>query len=139
MCECIQVDGQKVFISIDSLSLELNKIKKNQFGQLLYNISLAINELNINLCLLLPIVKIPNKNYMINKLRETTFNCIINGNYRTININKIAVLSEGYYGYYSFYECEDTLVIDIGSGIINFAAFCNGKLAESFTKKISYV
>ena len=73
---------------------------------------------------------------MINKLRGTTFNCIINGNPRTININKVAVLPEGYCGYYSFDESEDTLVIDIGSRTINFAAFCNGKLVESFTEKL---
>ena len=134
--ERIQVDGQTIFIGIGSLSLEFNKIKKNYLGQLLYGINLATNESDINLCLLLPIVQIPNKNDMINKLRGTTFNCIINGNHRTININKVAVLPEGYCGYYSFDESEDTLVIDIGSKTINFAAFCNGKLVESFTEKL---
>lgn len=136
MYERIQVDGQTIFIGIGSLSLEFNKIKKNYLGQLLYGINLATNESDINLCLLLPIVQIPNKNDMINKLRGTTFNCIINGNHRTININKVAVLPEGYCGYYSFDESEDTLVIDIGSRTINFAAFCNGKLVESFTEKL---
>ena len=136
MYERIQVDGQTVFIGIGSLSLEFNKIKKNYLGQLLYGINLATNESDINLCLLLPVVQIPNKYDMINKLRGTTFNCIINGNPRTININKVAVLPEGYCGYYSFDESEDTLVIDIGSRTINFAAFCNGKLVESFTEKL---
>lgn len=136
MYERIQIDGQTIFIGIGSLSLEFNKIKKNYLGQLLYGINLATNESDINLCLLLPIVQIPNKNDMINKLRGTTFNCIINGNHRTININKVAVLPEGYCGYYSFDESEDTLVIDIGSRTINFAAFCNGKLVESFTEKL---
>ena len=136
MYERIQVDGQMVFIGIGSLSLEFNKIKKNYLGQLLYGINLATNESDINLCLLLPVVQIPNKYDMINKLRGTTFNCIINGNPRTININKVAVLPEGYCGYYSFDESEDTLVIDIGSRTINFAAFCNGKLVESFTEKL---
>ena len=136
MYERIQIDGQTIFIGIGSLSLEVNKIKKNYLGQLLYGINLATNESDINLCLLLPVVQIPNKNDMINKLRGTTFNCIINGNHRTININKVAVLPEGYCGYYSFDESEDTLVIDIGSRTINFAAFCNGKLVESFTEKL---
>ena len=136
MYERIQIDGQTIFIGIGSLSLEFNKIKKNYLGQLLYGINLATNESDINLCLLLPIVQIPNKNDMINKLRGTTFNCIINGNHRTISINKVAVLPEGYCGYYSFDESEDTLVIDIGSRTINFAAFCNGKLVESFTEKL---
>ena len=136
MYERIQIDGQTIFIGIGSLSLEFNKIKKNYLGQLLYGINLATNESDINLCLLLPVVQIPNKNDMINKLRGTTFNCIINGNHRTININKVAVLPEGYCGYYSFDESEDTLVIDIGSRTINFAAFCNGKLVESFTEKL---
>ena len=136
MYERIQIDGQTIFIGIGSLSLEFNKIKKNYLGQLLYGINLATNESDINLCLLLPIVQIPNKNDMINKLRGTTFNCIINGNHRTININKVAVLPEGYCGYYSFDESEDTLVIDIGSRTINFAAFCDGKLVESFTEKL---
>ena len=142
MYERIQVDGQTVFIGIGSLSLEFNKIKKNYLGQLLYGINLATNESDINLCLLLPVVQIPNKYDMINKLRGTTFNCIINGNPRTININKVAVLPEGYCGYYSFDESEDTLlntdalIIDIGSRTLNFAAFCNGKLVESFTEKL---
>lgn len=136
MYERIQIDGQTVFIGIGSLNLEFNKIKKNYLGQLLYAINLATNESNINLCLLLPVVQIPNKHDMINKLRGTTFNCVINGNPRTININKVAVLPEGYCGYYSFDESEDTLVIDIGSRTINFAAFCNGKLVESFTEKL---
>lgn len=142
MYERIQVDGQTVFIGIGSLSLEFNKIKKNYLGQLLYGINLATNESDINLCLLLPVVQIPNKYDMINKLRGTTFNCVINGNPRTININKVAVLPEGYCGYYSFDENEnkvlneDTLLIDIGSRTLNFAAFCNGKLVESFTEKL---
>ena len=148
MYERIQVDGQTVFIGIGSLSLEFNKIKKNYLGQLLYGINLATNESDINLCLLLPVVQIPNKYDMINKLRGTTFNCIINGNPRTININKVAVLPEGYCGYYSFDENENTLlnedtllntdalIIDIGSRTLNFAAFCNGKLVESFTEKL---
>lgn len=148
MYERIQVDGQTVFIGIGSLNLEFNKIKKNYLGQLLYGINLATNESDINLCLLLPVVQIPNKYDMINKLRGTTFNCIINGNPRTININKVAVLPEGYCGYYSFDENEDTvlnedtllnkdaLIIDIGSRTLNFAAFCNGKLVESFTEKL---
>ena len=142
MYERIQVDGQTIFIGIGSLSLEFNKIKKNYLGQLLYGINLATNESDINLCLLLPIVQIPNKNDMINKLRGTTFNCIINGNHRTISINKVAVLPEGYCGYYSFDENEntvlneDTLIIDIGSRTLNFAAFCNGKLVEIFTEKL---
>ncbi|WP_195953639.1 ParM/StbA family protein [Clostridium saudiense] len=136
MYERIQIDGQTVFIGIGSLNLEFNKIKKNYLGQLLYAINLATNESDINLCLLLPVVQIPNKHDMINKLRGTTFNCVINGNPRTININKVAVLPEGYCGYYSFDESEDTLVIDIGSRTINFAAFCNGKLVESFTEKL---
>ena len=148
MYERIQVDGQTVFIGIGSLSLEFNKIKKNYLGQLLYGINLATNESDINLCLLLPVVQIPNKYDMINKLRGTTFNCIINGNPRTININKVAVLPEGYCGYYSFDENEnkvlnedtllntDALIIDIGSRTLNFAAFCNGKLVESFTEKL---
>lgn len=148
MYERIQVDGQMVFIGIGSLSLEFNKIKKNYLGQLLYGINLATNESDINLCLLLPVVQIPNKYDMINKLRGTTFNCVINGNPRTININKVAVLPEGYCGYYSFDENEnkvlnedtllntDALIIDIGSRTLNFAAFCNGKLVESFTEKL---
>lgn len=148
MYERIQVDGQTVFIGIGSLSLEFNKIKKNYLGQLLYGINLATNESDINLCLLLPVVQIPNKYDMINKLRGTTFNCVINGNPRTININKVAVLPEGYCGYYSFDENEnkvlnedtllntDALIIDIGSRTLNFAAFCNGKLVESFTEKL---
>ena len=148
MYERIQVDGQTVFIGIGSLSLEFNKIKKNYLGQLLYGINLATNESDINLCLLLPVVQIPNKYDMINKLRGTTFNCVINGNPRSININKVAVLPEGYCGYYSFDENENTLlnedtllntdalIIYIGSRTLNFAAFCNGKLVESFTEKL---
>lgn len=96
----------------------------------------------------MPVVQIPNKYDMINKLRGTTFNCVINGNPRTININKVAVLPEGYCGYYRFDENEnkvlnedtllntDALIIDIGSRTLNFAAFCNGKLVESFTEKL---
>ena len=62
---------------------------------LFYAISNATEESDINLCLLLPIAQMPNKDKFINKLKNNSFNFLINGVPKTININKVASTTWG--------------------------------------------
>ena len=137
MFERIEIDGQLTFIGIGEYEREFNKVEKNYLPSLLYAIDKATNESDINLCLLLPIAQMSNKDKLINELKGNTFIFDINGNNRRININKVAVLAEGFVSYYSLEDkIEDILIIDIGSRTVNYSSFLDGKLEKSFTERI---
>ena len=137
MFERIEIDGQLTFIGIGEYEREFNKVEKNYLPLLLYAIDKATNESDINLCLLLPIAQMSNKDKLINELKGNTFIFDINGNNRRININKVAVLAEGFVSYYSLEDkIEDILIIDIGSRTVNYSSFLDGKLEKSFTERI---
>lgn len=137
MFERIEIDGQLTFIGIGEYEREFNKVEKNYLPLLLYAIDKATNESDINLCLLLPIAQMSNKDKLINDLEGNTFIFDINGNNRRININKVAVLAEGFVSYYSLEDkIEDILIIDIGSRTVNYSSFLDGKLEKSFTERI---
>lgn len=137
--ERIEIDGKTTYIGVGTLSREFNKVKREYLPQVLYAIDKATNDNDINLCLLLPIVQMPNKNEFINALKEKIFYYKVNDNVKTIKINKVVVLPEGYVSYYSLDNIktyDDILIIDIGSRTINYSWFSNNKIQDSFTEKL---
>lgn len=137
MFQRINFNGETTYIEIGEYEREFNKVNKNYLPLLFYAISNATEESDINLCLLLPIAQMPNKDKFINKLKNNSFNFLINGVPKTININKVAVLPEGLVSFYSMQsKDEDTLIIDVGSRTVNYASFVEGKIESNFTEKI---
>ena len=116
---------------------EYNKIDKNYLPQLFYALSNATSQSDINLCLLLPVAQMAQKDKLISRLQNNSFSFKINGEHRLININKVAVLAEGVVGFYGLQDRDkDTLVIDIGGRTVNYAVFINGRPDKNFTEKI---
>ena len=137
--ERVEVDGKITYIGVGTLEREFNKVKKNYLPQVLYAIDRATSADDINLCLLLPIVQMPNKTEFISTLKGKVFYHKINNKVKTIKINNVVVLPEGYVSYYSLENIksdDDTLIIDIGSRTINYSWFSNGKIQDSFTEKL---
>lgn len=139
MFERVEINGEIIYIGIGSLDREFNKVQKsNYLQQVLYAIDKATTEVDINLCLLLPVVQMPNKGAFINEFKEKIFSYRVNGKIRTVKINKVAVLPEGYSAYFAITDVnpnEDILVVDIGSRTVNYSWFCNNKVQDSFTEK----
>lgn len=137
--ERVEIDGKTTYIGVGTLSREFNKVKREYLPQVLYAIDKATDDNDINLCLLLPIVQMPNKNEFINALKEKIFYYKVNDNVKKIKINKVVVLPEGYVSYYSLDNIkidDDILIIDIGSRTINYSWFSNNKIQDSFTEKL---
>ena len=65
MFERIEIDGQLTFIAIGEYEREFNKVEKNYLPSLLYAIDKATNESDINLCLLLPVSQMSNKDKLM--------------------------------------------------------------------------
>lgn len=137
MLQRINFNGETTYIEVGEYEREFNKVNKNYLPLLFYAISNATEESDINLCLLLPIGQMTNKDKFVNKLKNNSFNFSINGVPKTININKVVVLPEGLVSFYSMdSKGEDTLIIDIGSRTVNYASFVEGKIESNFTERI---
>lgn len=137
MLQRINFNGETTYIEIGEYEREFNKVNKNYLPLLFYAISNATEESDINLCLLLPIAQMTNKDKFVNKLKNNSFNFSINDVPKTININKVVVLPEGLVSFYSMdSKGEDTLIIDIGSRTVNYASFIEGKIESNFTERI---
>lgn len=138
MFERIEFNGATTYITVGQFEREYSKADKNYMPILLYAIDKATRDTNINLCLLLPINQLPNKERMIKELKGKNFNFEVNGASKKIFIHNVAILPEGYVSYYSINnrENDDILVIDIGSRTVNYASFIEGKIEKSFTNKI---
>ena len=136
--ERIEYNDHLTYIGVGSLEREYNKVDKNFMPSLLYAINKATNDNKINLCLLLPVNQLPRKDDFYTLLEGKKFNYKVNGKDRSLIINKIAVLPEGYCSYYSLkgVSDKDILMIDIGSRTVNFASFIEGKIEKNFTHKI---
>ena len=136
--ERIEFNGTTTYITVGQLEREYSKADKNYMPILLYAISKATTDTNINLCLLLPVNQLPNKERMIGELKGKSFNFEINGITRKVFIHNVAILPEGYVSYYSIDNAEkdDILIIDIGSRTVNYASFIDGRIEKSFTNKI---
>lgn len=136
--ERIEYNGQVTYIGVGSLEREYNKADKNFLPSLLYAISKSTTDNNINLCLLLPVNQLPQKEVFKSLLEGKKFSYKFNGKDRAISINKLAILPEGYCSYYSLSNVQDkdVLIIDIGSRTVNFASFLEGKIEKNFTHKL---
>lgn len=135
--ERIEIDGEVTYIGTGEFEREYNKIDKNYLPQLFYALSNATSQSDINLCLLLPVAQMAQKDKLISRLQNNSFSFKINGEHRLININKVAVLAEGVVGFYGLQDRDkDTLVIDIGGRTVNYAVFINGRPDKNFTEKI---
>ena len=135
--ERIELDGVTTLIGVGELSREYNKAAKEIIPQVLYAISKATKGNEINLCLLMPINQLPQRDQLINKFRGKTFKYMVNGQARSIKINQCVVLPESQVSYYSLKNPSDyQLIIDIGSRTINWCAYEAGKMACNGTEKL---
>ena len=136
--ERIEFNGTITYITVGQLEREFSKVDKNYMPILLYAISKATTDTNINLCLLLPVNQLPKKERMIQELKGKSFDFKVKDSTRKVFIHNVAILPEGYVSYYSLdnTENDDVLISDIGSRTVNYASFIEGKIEKSFTNKI---
>lgn len=134
--ERIEINGAITYIGVGTLQREYSKVDKDYLPQLLYAISKATTNREVNLGLLLPVIQLSNKDKWINELRNKTFNFKLNGKDKSVHINKVAVMPEGYISYYSQINSTECLLVDIGSRTLNFATFLNGKIEMNWTEKL---
>lgn len=133
----IQIDNEITYIGIGEYERIFSKTERNYLPSLLFAITEATNESDINLCLLLPLVQMNNSSRFINRLKNTSFNFLLNGIPRTININKVVVLGEGFISQYMLESNkEDILICDIGSRTINYVTIVNGKTEYNYTERL---
>ncbi|WP_251861022.1 ParM/StbA family protein [Clostridium sp. Marseille-Q2269] len=137
----VEYNGIKTYIGVGELSREFNKADRDYMAQLLYAIGKANNEetKETNLTLLLPIIQMKNKAKLMETLKGKTFNFKFNGIDRTIKINDLLVLPEGYASYYSL-DVEDkkgdVCILDLGSRTINICVLENAKIVKTNTIKL---
>ncbi|MDB1970734.1 ParM/StbA family protein [Clostridium tertium] len=138
MFERIEFNGTTTYITVGRLEREYSKADKNYMPILLYAISKATTDTNINLCLLLPVNQLPSKERMIGELKGKSFEFKIKGLIRKVFIHNVAILPEGYVSYYSIDnpDNDDILIIDVGSRTVNYASFIEGKIEKNFTNRI---
>lgn len=133
----IELNNEVTYIGTGDYDRQFNKSDKNYLPSLLFSITQATNESDINLCLLLPLVQMNNSGRFINKLKNSTFSFMVNGVARTININKVVVLAEGFISQYMLEgNRDDILIIDIGSRTINYVTIVDGKTEHNHTEKL---
>lgn len=137
----VEYNGIKTYIGVGELSREFNKADRDYMAQLLYAIGKANNEdtKETNLTLLLPIIQMKNKKKLVENLKGKTFNFKFNGIDRSIKVNDLLVLPEGYASYYSL-DVEDrkgdVCILDLGSRTINICVLENGKIVKTNTVKL---
>ncbi|WP_294364253.1 ParM/StbA family protein [uncultured Clostridium sp.] len=136
--ERVEFNGITTYITVGQLEREYSKANKNYMPILLYAISKATTDTNINLCLLLPVNQLPNKQRMIDELKGKSFEFKVKDITRKVYIHNVAVLPEGYVSYYSIDnpDNDDILIIDVGSRTVNYASFIEGKIEKNFTNRI---
>lgn len=133
----IQIDNEITYIGVGEYERIFSKTERNYLPSLLFAITEATNESDINLCLLLPLVQMNNSSRFINRLKNSSFNFLVNGTQRTININKVVVLGEGFISQYMLESNEeDILICDIGSRTINYVTIINGKTEYNYTERL---
>lgn len=133
----IQIENEITYIGMGEYDRQFSKVDKNYLPSLLFAITEATNESDINLCLLLPLVQMNNSSKFINRLKNSSFNFLVNGTPRTININKVVVLGEGFISQYMIENNkEDILICDIGSRTINYVTIVNGKTEYNYTERL---
>ncbi|MDB1947698.1 ParM/StbA family protein [Clostridium tertium] len=138
MFERVEFNGITTYITVGQLEREYSKADKNYMPILLYAISKATASTNINLCLLLPVNQLPNKERMIRELKGKSFEFRVKNLTKKVFIHNVTILPEGFVSYYSInnIENDDILIIDIGSRTVNYASFIEGNIEKNFTNKI---
>ena len=71
--ERIEFNGVTTYIGVGELEREYNKADKNIIPQVLYAISKATKDNDINLCLLMPLNQLPQKQVIIDKFAGKSF------------------------------------------------------------------
>lgn len=137
----VEHNGVKTYMGIGELSREFNKADRDYMAQLLYALGKAntADTKETNLTLLLPIIQMKNKAKLGENLKGKTFNFKFNGEDRTIKINDLLVLPEGYASYYSLQEEDrkgDVCILDLGSRTINICVLENAKIVKTNTIKL---
>lgn len=133
----IELNNEVIYIGVGDYDRQFNKVDKNYLPGLLFAITQATNDSEINLCLLLPLVQMNNASKFINKLKNSTFSFKVNGVARTININKVVVLGEGFISQYMLENNrEEILLVDVGSRTINFVTILEGKTEHNYTERL---
>ena len=135
--ERIEIDGVQTLLGVGEYEREFNKVDKNILPQVLYAISKATKDNDINLCLLLPLNQLPQKEKLIEKFKDKSFRYIINGQARTTRISKCTVLPESQVSYYSLENPNPyQLLTDIGSRTIGWCCYEDGKMVNSGTERL---
>ncbi len=139
--ERVNYDGKLTFIGVGELDREYNKVAKNNIvPQVLYAINKAFKNsegLEVNLCLLLPLNQLPQKNILKEMFSNKTFEFLVNDEARKVKINEVVVLPEAQVSYYSIDNpSKYLLLIDIGSKTINWIAYQEGKAMMNGTERL---
>lgn len=138
--ERVNFNNKTTYISVGELDREYNKVDKNYMPIALYGLNKATSDTNVNLCLLLPVNQLLNKDKLIEQFKGKQFEYKVNDKIVKKYIHNVAILPEGYVSYYSLDQVDakkkDIILIDIGSRTINVASFIEGKLERNFTIKL---
>lgn len=139
----VEIDGFITYLTIGEFSKEYDKTNKENFiPQLMYAICKANkNEtINTNLCLMLPIMQMANKQKLIDMVnKQKNIKLKFNGKGKEIIIADMLILPEGYSSYFALSTEQkkgDICIIDLGSRTINLAIFENGKVVKLQTIKL---
>lgn len=137
----IEIEGRKTYIGVGEISREFSKAERDYVPQLLYGICKANSDIDIiqtNLSLLLPSLQMPNKNKLIETLKNKEFSFKFNGKDRIVSIKDLLILPEGYVSYFDLPEEErkhDLCIIEVGSRTINITTIIEGKIETMNTVK----
>lgn len=138
----IEYNGKTVYIGTGEYSREYSKVDKECITeQILYGIGLNVGIVDVvNLCLLLPINQMQQKDKYIKTFKEKEFLFKINGTSKQVRIEQCTVIPEGLASYYALDESEakdeDVTIIDIGYRTTNYAVVRDGKVIKNFTEPI---
>lgn len=135
--EHVDYKGVTTVIGGGEIEKEPNKTDRVIEPQILYGISKATKDAETNLCLLLPIVQLMQRQVLIERFQNKTFKYKVNGQDKEVTINKVIVLPEGQTAYYSLDNPDPyTLLLDIGSKTVNWCCYRDGKLEKNGTVKL---
>lgn len=135
--ETVIYEGNSYFMGVGVFDNEYNKVQKiNNTPALLYAIgkSLEPEEEDINLIIGLPVMQIGMKEEMIEKFQEKTFEFMLNGVDRKVNIHKCGVVKESFSAFYSLPQRKGKIaILDIGGRTTNLLVMENSKEIYSNT------
>ena len=93
MFERVEFNGITTYITVGQLEREYSKADKNYMPILLYAISKATTSTNINLCLLLPVNQLPNKERMTRELKGKSFEFKVKDSIKKVFIHNVTIAS----------------------------------------------